>query len=168
MKELIDQMLAASKSGQFHIALVAALILPDICSALESHDGQASGPKYMAWVDRWISPRYGDESGTSFSGETCWYYRCAMLHQGRAKHPKLEFERVAFLESNGAITMHDSVINNVLVIDIPTFCQDMVEAVRGWLTDVEGTANFRTNVQSSLKRFPSRVIGLGSELFVFA
>jgi len=56
MIDHITQMLAASKAGHFHVALVAALVLPDMCGALESTDGLATGTKYKAWVDQWVSP----------------------------------------------------------------------------------------------------------------
>lgn len=168
MIELIDQMLVASKNRQFHLALVAALLLPDVCGALESPDGQASGSKYKSWVEKWMSPKYGDASATSLSGDTCWYYRCSLLHQNRAHHPRLEFVRVAFLEPNDSITMHDCVINNVLVIDIPTFCQDMADAVSEWLATVQANPVFNQNLQHGLQRFPSEVVGLGSSLFVYA
>jgi hypothetical protein len=80
----------------------------------------------------------------------------------------LEFVRVAFLEPNDSITMHDCVINNVLVIDIPTFCQDMADAVSEWLATVEANPVFNQNLQHGLQRFPSEVVGLGSSLFVYA
>jgi hypothetical protein len=167
--ELIEQMLEASKAKHFHIALVAALVLPDICAALESTDGQATGAKYKAWTDKWLSPKYGDVTGTSLSGDTCYYYRCAVLHQNRSLHPKLGFERVAFLEPNGSVTMHDCVINNVLVIDIPSFCQDMSEAVSEWLRAAEGTVEYKTNVRNGMQRFPSDVVGVSMpDLFVYA
>jgi hypothetical protein len=168
MIDHITQMLAASKAGHFHVALVAALVLPDVCGALESTDGLATGTKYKAWVDQWVSPKYGGSTGTSFSGETCYYYRCAVLHQSRASHPKLEFDRVAFLEPNGSITMHDCIINNVLVIDIPTLCEDMIDAVRDWLKVVESTVDFKVNVKNSIRRYPSEIVGLGSNFHVYA
>ena len=169
MIELIEQMLEASRTKHFHISLVAALVLPDICGALESSDGQATGVKYKAWVDKWLSPKYGDATGTSFSGSTCYYYRCAVLNQNRSLHPKLGFERVAFLEPNGSITMHDCVINNVLVIDIPTFCQDMSEAVSEWLRVAEGTVEYKANIRNGMQRFPSEVVGVSMPgLFVYA
>lgn len=158
--ELIEQMQATCKAKQFHISLVAALVLPDICSALESANGEASGSKYRAWVDKWLSPKYGDSTGTSLSGETCYYYRCAVLHQNRSLHPKLQFERVAFLEPNGSITMHDCIINNVLVIDIPSFCEDISEAVSKWLESAKITPEFKTNIKSSMQRYPSEVVGV--------
>lgn len=169
MIELVEQMLECSRAQRFHIALVAALALPDICSALESSDGQATGVKYKAWVDKWLSPKYGDATGTSLSGETCYYYRCAVLHQNRSLHPKLRFDRVAFLEPNVSITMHDCVINNVLVVDIPTFCQDMADAVSEWIRLAEITADYKVNIRNSMQRFPSELVGVAMPgLFVYA
>lgn len=168
MIELIDQMLTASKNRQFHLALVAALVMPDVCGAIESPTGEASGSKYKSWVEKWLSPKYGDGLETSLSGDTCYYYRCSLLHQNRAHHPKLKFVRVAFLEPNDRITMHDCVINNVLVIDIPTFCQDMADAVSVWLDSQQANPQFKQNLQLGLQRFPSEMVGLGSNLFVYA
>ena len=65
--------------------------------------------------------------------------------------------------------MHDCVINNVLVIDIPSFCQDMSEAVTEWLRVTECTANYKTNVKNGMQRFPSDVVGISMpSLFVYA
>jgi hypothetical protein len=169
MTELLEQMLEATKAKHFHIALITALIFPDICGALESPDGEASGVKYKSWVDKWLSPKYGDASGTSLSGSTCYFYRCALLHQNRAVHPKLDFERVAFLEPNGSATMHDCVINNVLVIDIPLFCQDMSEAVSEWLKVAESTDTYKANITKAMKRYPSEIVGISMPgLFAYA
>jgi hypothetical protein len=64
--------------------------------------------------------------------------------------------------------MHDCIINNVLVIDIPTLCEDMIDAVRDWLKVVESTVDFKVNVKNSIRRYPSEIVGLGSNFHVYA
>jgi len=56
----------------------------------------------------------------------------------------------------------------VLVIDIPTLCEDMIDAVRDWLKVVESTVDFKANVKNSIRRYPSEIVGLGSNLHVYA
>jgi hypothetical protein len=54
------------------------------------------------------------------------------------------------------------------VIDIPTFCQDMADAVSEWLATVQDNPVFKQNLELGMQRFPSEVVGLGSSLFVYA
>ncbi|MGB7816656.1 MAG: hypothetical protein WBL28_09940 [Methylotenera sp.] len=168
MRDILDQIKSASDHGLYHVALISALAVPDICGALESSDGQATGVKYKKWFDQWISLKYGDSTGTSFSGETCYFYRCAVLHQGRASHAKSQFSRVAFLEPNGILSMHDCIINNVLIIDIPTFCDDMIDGAAQWLKQIENNPVFKNNFAHRMQRYPSGIVGVVSDVAVIA
>ncbi|MEO8049751.1 MAG: hypothetical protein ABI833_04980 [Acidobacteriota bacterium] len=49
MKEITDEVEKALSAGFYHLAIITALGLPDICAALESDDGETSGAKYKAW-----------------------------------------------------------------------------------------------------------------------
>ena len=58
MKDLISQIQAAVNGHSYYLALYASLTLPDICGAMESDDGQATGAKYIAWFDKYVAQKY--------------------------------------------------------------------------------------------------------------
>lgn len=153
MEELLDELNKVAAAGFYSVALFTSLALPDICAALESEDGKATGPKYKAWFDRWMAPKYPTfpPGGATLNGETCWAYRCGLLHQGRAMHEKLGYARVLFLPPAG-LTVHNSVFNGALVIDIPSFVNDISESIREWLGTVAGTENFERHYPNIMKR----------------
>ena len=50
VEEMIRQIRLASTHGLYYLALLGALSLPDICGALASDNGKATGPKYKDWL----------------------------------------------------------------------------------------------------------------------
>jgi hypothetical protein len=75
--ELITQVRAAAEHGLYYVALFGVLALPDICGALGSENGRASGAKYRDWLSRYVSD-YADHAGEIYG------LRCSILHQGQA------------------------------------------------------------------------------------
>lgn len=57
MEKLLKQIEWANCKGAYYLALYASLTLPDICGAMESDDGQATGNKYIAWFDKHVAPK---------------------------------------------------------------------------------------------------------------
>lgn len=153
MEELLDELNKVAGAGFYSIALFTSLALPDICAAIESDDGRASGAKYKAWFDQWVAPKYPSypPGSTTLTGETCYAYRCGLLHQGRTMHEKLGYARVLFLPPAG-FTVHNSIFNDALVIDIPSFVKDISESIREWLGTVAGTQNFDRHYSNFMKR----------------
>ena len=90
MQDVIQQIRNANRGGLYYVALFSALALPDICAALESNDGQASKDKFIAWFDAHVTPRYNG----FLDGETCYNFRCSMLHQGSTQHPRGRYSRI--------------------------------------------------------------------------
>jgi len=155
MKDVLDQIRAASNAGLYYVALFSALAIPDICGALESQDGTANGQRYRAWFDRWVAPKYGFFGGTSLTGEVCYYYRCAALHQGRAAHPKMKYSRILFIEpGSSGVMMHNNVMNDALNIDVGRFCEDIISSCESWLASVAADPTVQRNLASSMRRHP--------------
>lgn len=134
------------------ISLISSLALPDICGALGSSDGLASGAKYKAWFDKWVSPKYQIDGSTSLSGNDCYMLRCAVLHQGRMTHTKSNFKGVIFVKP-GAINakFHNNIIDEYLNIDIYDFCFDMINSATDWFETVAGTDPFEDNFEKSMQ-----------------
>ncbi|CAN7307932.1 hypothetical protein LJR296_001460 [Cupriavidus necator] len=156
MQDLIQQIRWAINGHAYYLALYTSLTLPDICSAMESDDGLATGPKYKAWFDRYVASKYAMHGGQpTISGEVCWSYRCSALHQGRAQHPRLGYSRILFIEPGAARgRLHNNVFNDVLNIDLPTFCGDIIDGVQAWLVDAQGTPNYQRNFPLFMQRYP--------------
>lgn len=156
MNELLDQLDEVADKGFSYVALFTALTIPDICGALESADGRATGARYKAWFDTWVSPQYtvGPERRPSLSGETCYAYRCGLLHQGRSMHEKLGYSRIMFVERRNGNIFHNNVMNDALNIDIPLFVQSITSPAREWLKLKSGDPVFQNNFQHFMKRHP--------------
>ena len=151
MKDILDQIRAASDSGLYYVALFSALAIPDICGALESPDGEASKAKYVAWFDRHVAPRYQGFLG----GQDAYYFRCSMLHQGTTQHPQSSFKRILFIEPGATSNVfHNNIVGNALNIDVQIFVNDLVTAALQWLPTAEKTAEFQANRPRFVTRYP--------------
>ena len=158
MRDVLDQIRAANGAGLYYVALFSALAIPDICAALETQDGTTNGKKYRAWFDCWVAPKYSFFGGTSLTGDVCYYYRCAALHQGRATHPKMQYRRIIFVEpGNHGITMHNNVMDDALNIDVRIFCEDVISSCEAWLVSVAANPTVQQNLVSSMQRYPQGV-----------
>jgi hypothetical protein len=156
MRDFIAQIQQAIQGHAFYLALYASLTLPDICGAMESQDGQATRIKFIEWFDKYVTPSYTYGGRSTLTGEVCYFYRCALLHQGRAQHPKLGFSRILFIEPGVTTNVfHNNVLNDALNIDVSIFCTDVLNGVRAWLVAVEGTENFRKNAELFMQRYPN-------------
>src|SRR5690348_1009287 len=98
MEDLLAQIESAVGRNAYYLALYVSLTLPDICGAMESPDGIATRARYISWFEKHVAAKYQVRGEPSLSGETCYYYRCSLLHQGRAQHPAMGYARILFLE----------------------------------------------------------------------
>lgn len=155
MRDLLNQIQGAVNGHAYYLALYASLTIPDLCGAMESDDGQATKTKYIAWFDNYVASKYFACGNATLTGEVCYFYRCAVLHQGRAQHPKLGFSRILFVEP-GATTnvFHNNVLNDALNIDASIFCNDVLAGANAWLHVAESSANYKNNFPLFMQRYP--------------
>jgi hypothetical protein len=152
MEELLRQITWASNAGAYFIALLGALSVPDICGALDSPGGEATGQTYKDWFDAHVAPScYG-----MMDGDDCYKFRCSLLHQGTTQHPKGGYARIIFVEPGASGNVfHMNVMNDALNIDVRLFCQDIVTAATAWQASVVGTEPYETNVRKFVTRYPN-------------
>lgn len=186
----LDEILRSVEAGTYLLALLGALTIPDVMAALSSEDGESNGDRYRAWFDenardyftvrgpmfRRIDPKLealikkmpealwkGSETDV-FTGEECWRFRCSMLHQGKTGHEK-GLARVVFVEPGSNNTFHMNVMTQggrrILNIDLPIFCQSMVEAARTWLGNHIDDEVVQTNLSDIVRRYPKGFGGIG-------
>jgi hypothetical protein len=148
MEELLEQIERATLNGSYLVGLYVALALPDICGALESNNGKATGNRYQAWFNKWVSTKYDGK----LTGEQCYAYRCGLLHQGRSKHKNLGYSRIFFLEPNPNMMFHKNIMNDAYNLDLLIFCNDITASVREWLPTMQDNVNFINNYEHFMKR----------------
>lgn len=125
---------------------------------MSSPDGRAESKRYIAWFDKYVAPRYtvGPERKPAFSGADCYYYRCALLHQGSSQHPKSSYSRVLFVEPGTTSNVfHCNVLNDALNIDVRLFCHDVLNGAEQWLREAEHTAEYKQNYSRFMQRYPN-------------
>jgi hypothetical protein len=140
MDELIREIRAALTAGLYLLALYGALTLPDICGALESDNGTATGPKYKAWLR-------ANVPGQASDADVIYGLRCSLLHQGRA-YPHGGLYPMAF--TYGGVALHNlsTVVNGQRVgwCDTAIFVTEVTAGAETWLRTVEKTNRFAQNM----------------------
>jgi len=152
MKNLLGQIKKGLDNNLYYLSLFAVLSIPDICGAIDSENGEASKDKYVQWFNKYVARKY-----TGFlDGEDCYYFRCSLLHQGSSQHPKSNYSRVLFVEPTATTNVfHCNILNDAFNIDVRIFCNDIVECVKEWLTEVENTDLYKKNYTKFMMRHPN-------------
>lgn len=149
MEDFIKEIRAAIKGQAWLLALAGVLALPDMCAALESNDGCTTGSKYKSWVNRWlISNKY-----SSLEPGDLYQMRCSFLHQGHAR--SRAYDRIIFTGVDRNIVMHNNTINEALNLDLPTFCEDIIDAVLAWQETMTDNDNYETNIENLIHWHPT-------------
>jgi hypothetical protein len=177
MRTLVDQLEQSLQARLYYLSLLAALAIPDIAGALDSDDGRANGERYAQWFEVWVRPVFGEamaatlrarlppevlaslpamnEPMNPLTGQACYHFRCSMLHQGSSQNPNGQFARIIFVEPGASTgTVHASVANDALIIDLPMFCQEVIRGTRRWLDSVQGSPKFEANYERFARRHP--------------
>jgi hypothetical protein len=173
LDDVTRQIEAGLSANHFYLALFTSLTLPDIAAALESPDGRSSKARYVAWFDAHVASKYmmGGVGSTppyvGLTGDDCYGFRCSMLHQGRAEPhgshgSPARYERIVFVEPDGRGNVYRMISElegrRVLMLDVATFCTDLVASFRAWLPTVAGTEPYQTNATHLVQRRPHTVV----------
>ena len=150
MQEYFNQVRHASRENLYYVALSGALMIPDMCSGMETLDGKTSGLLYKAWINKYVTPKI-----SNLSGKDCWGFRCSLLHQGSMGPHQGIYNRVLFVEPGSSNSVfHNNVINDALNIDVSIFIETMVSAAEDWLALNEETPNYINNSKKYMRRYP--------------
>jgi hypothetical protein len=112
--------------------LHVVVCVPDICAALESSSGETSGPRYMAWCDRYLVDH-------RLTGTERWLMRCKVLHQGRASTGRPgRYTGFSFAQpAPSGQTDHLRVEGSTLVLDVGRLADEMKVGVESWIRQLE-------------------------------
>lgn len=130
-------------------ALFLTIVLPSVCAALESEDGQDNKDRYAAWYDRYCG-------GLHLTGAECYKLRCALLHQATTQHGNADFSRVLFtFPTDTGNVYHNNILNDALNFDLPRFCNHILTGAERWRQLVEGTQPYTRNLERTIRVHPN-------------
>jgi len=134
----------------YYLAVICTLMLPDICSALESEDGQTQREKYKAWCDTWFLDSY-----PNLTRDDLYSLRCGVVHQGKLGHQNMQYSRIVFtLPVSDKTSIHNNVVNDALNLDAVTFCRDMIDAVSRWYIQNKNGTWVKANLPRLIRLYP--------------
>lgn len=145
MKLLLDDVSKSLDAELWVTAIYGALAVPDICGAMESTDGRATGARYKDWFRRYLSPKY-----PRLDPDECYQLRCSMLHQGRTAtklYPAIVFT-VPTGDSGG---LHNNFLDDKLNLDIARFVNDIILAYEAWWDDRHAEPHIIANAARALQ-----------------
>ncbi len=146
MEELIKELKIALNNKLYVTSINTCLLIPDICSALQSSNGRTNGKKYSNWFNTFVSDKYKD----TLKGTDVYKLRCASVHQGKYNEDYQDFEKIIFQPtSSNNIVIHRGLLNNCLVLNIETFVNDLIESYYIWLELMLENPFYAENIKKS-------------------
>jgi hypothetical protein len=141
------------RSAGTHWALLHVTVcIPDICSALESDDGEATRARYKAWCEQYLPNPH-------LAPAERYRMRCKILHQGRAGLDEEGGRYRAFAFSRRSADGHVDhlrVEGDKLVLDVGELSNETEAGAKAWISDIESDL---TGPRAALveRHFPSLV-----------
>jgi hypothetical protein len=164
MERYLDSIIKSLQSKNWYAALFMALVIPDICGAVE-HPNEKSGVRYVNWYNKYMLPKYSSTMGplqelhVFLSGDDCYALRCSLLHEGTGDIGKTIskiLESVHFNEPpDKGGRLHCNQYKSVLQLQVDIFCNDLINAAHQWLSDVQGDAGIQARMQLLSKVHPA-------------
>jgi len=158
MDELIKELNTLISNKLYITALNTALIVPDICSALQSSNGKTNGKKYANWFNTYVSDKYNG----NIYGSDIYKIRCASLHQGHFNSEYDYYDIVIFQPTTTGIVLHNSISSNnggkietALIINIELFIDDIIQGVNQWLLIINENPFYNKNRTKSFSYHPN-------------
>jgi hypothetical protein len=152
MEQVLNEVDLALEHKLYYLAIVLALTLPDICSALEAADGRTTAERYKSWYDSYLASKF-----PNMSGEDCYSLRCGVVHQGRmgVVRKGAQFGRVLFSTPDGrGNVFHNCMLNDALQFDTMRFCREIIEAVRDWFSLAQSNPTVQLNLPNLVQYRP--------------
>jgi hypothetical protein len=150
----------AIEAHLYYPALLAALTLPEICTALTLDRSVFVKDKhYIAFVDK-----YAD--GLGLTGAQCYQLRGGVVHRANlAGHPFFDSSHVIFTlpetknRSGTRIGIHALTLQSgesrAATFDLTKFCEVMIAAVRKWYEDHQNDAKVAANMGALIRYCPN-------------
>lgn len=158
MKRFTGAIDTAVRDQNWLAATALALTLPDICGRMEH--GRASERRYKAWWGKYMLSHYQRADGsTSLSSGDAYALRCAYVHEGRVdilgQRAREVLTRFRFVAPNQlGLPVHNQrgpSSRSELILQVDIFCQEIIDAVNSWSSDVASNPDVQERLQSLLE-----------------
>ncbi len=158
MKSIINEIGNSLQSKNWYSALILSLIVPDICPKLNGST-EGSTKRYPKWFNKYLGKKYQN----FLSGDDCYSLRCAYLHEGSSdielQRARDILDRFVFISEGPHCNKFNNCYfgdprydgKNFLQLSTHQFCQDMIEATKQWLKDVEDNKLVQENMAKMLE-----------------
>jgi hypothetical protein len=144
MDMILREMDKAIDAGLYYPAVMMALTLPDICSALASANGETGTGKYKDWYNAHLAATYPE-----ITADDMWSLRNGVVHQGRFGHPKMQYARIVFaIPNQERRRIHRCTGGDALILDAIMFCKDVAQAVTAWFAANSNDRNVAANLSN--------------------
>jgi hypothetical protein len=158
-KTYFEEMESCVKGESYWALLHMSIVLPDICGALESDNGQGHPDKYKNWCKRYLADARMSASD--------WYaLRCGLLHQGRTTSDAGRYRSYSLQRPRAEVArLHKVVIpgEQNITLDMGAVAEEIRESVRKWLNDLESPgqemhlANLQKHLPSLARKKPKTI-----------
>lgn len=142
-------------TGKCYWALLHLLVvLPAVCAALETDNGDAGGAEYK----KWCVGCFGDDA--TFTASDRYALRCALVHQGRTVTDGGQYRSYTFMQPTPTGEVWHRIVRDLgagagpnYVLDVSRMAAETIAAMRRWFADLskpENTgrlANVRQNIR---------------------
>jgi hypothetical protein len=162
MQVFTTELQNALSGKAYYAAILLALTLPDVCSALESPNGASTPAGYKTWYEKWLQSQC-----PTMSADDIYFLRCSVAHQAAFNHPAMKVRKVYFTLPTGLIYDQNE-DEHGLQLDLIAFCRRMAEAVDRWYAEKGNSPGVQANIKRMFKFLPNienafikRVKGIG-------
>lgn len=138
-KVYFDEMKRCIDGKCYWALLHIVLVLPDVCAAMETDNGDAATPKYLNWCKRYLADK-------KIKAEDWYRMRCVILHQGRTLDKKCKYSAFSFSQPNedGSIVhrcVKEDPQGKILELDVGKMADEVCAAINKWFDYIEKNEN---------------------------
>ena len=142
----------------YYPALLVALTIPDICSALPLHRNiHVKKNHYIDFVNRYTS-----QENLGVTGEECYQLRGGIVHRANiAGHSSFKETHVIFTIPESESGLHgftlDAGEKSASLLDLKVFCREMESAALRWYAANKEKPEVQNNLCSLIRLHPNGV-----------
>lgn len=155
--------------GKCYWALLhVLLVLPDICAAMETDNGETNRSTYKNWCERYLADDLVKPED--------WYrMRCVILHQGRTLDDQSEYSAFAFGQPSTCVVhrcVKEDSHGKVLQLDVGEMAKEVRRAMAKWFDTIETSEhphfveNFVRNADALVRSHDQPAMPIAVQMFV--
>jgi len=142
VKRFTEAIKGCLDSQNWYGAIFIALAVPDICGTIAYPKEKYSKERYKNWFNAYLSKHYRKyykgKDVIFMTASDCYALRCSIFHCGvddtSMQKAKENIDKFWFSANN----YHLIKSKNKLIINVTSFCEDVIQAVEDWSRDIKG------------------------------